>query len=237
MRRAGHERCHAAFPAIRCPTAPRRGATPTGRVPADTRAFVRRRPVVYGDAVSDVKRTPYREKTPVASREPKPRGPLVTRAPEPELDVGSGPRPPRPIPALRGERPAADPDAGVFSGLVAPHPASSAGEWWGQIVLTLLGLPLIASTFVLVGWLDTRRAYDELVRRGQAATRPVGIAHPAAWILGAAPIGIACVAARTGADVTALALAVPFAALLGRRSIRRRILERESFAATQRRAH
>lgn len=181
--------------------------------------------------MTDAKRTPYRENaSPSPAREPKPRGPVVTRAPDPEPDAPT-PRKTTPASAARSAPP--DPEAGVFSGLVSPHAASTPGEWWAQVAATTIALPLIVSTFLLVGWLDTRRAYSQTLERGHASS-PLGIAHPAAWALGATPLVVLGLATRVHWVVVLVAVALPYAALLARRSLVRGITEREVLAKARR---
>lgn len=185
---------------------------------------------MYGDAVTDAKRTPYRDKAPVRSTPARrPRGALVTRAAHPDDEELERER-------IDKRAPPHDPDAGVFSGLVAPHPSSTTSEWWGQVLLTLLGLPLIATTFICVGWLDARRAYGEVVNLGRDAPRTLSIAHPIAWVFGSLPVGLACFAGEPHWTLAALAIGGPFVALLARRRLRARILERDALRALMARA-
>lgn len=186
--------------------------------------------------MSDAKRTPYRQQASVRERKPAARGTVVRRADEP-LDEEAA-REAKHIPSSTPIVRLPDdegPDAGVFSGLVSPLPESTPGEAAAQRVLTLLALPLILTTLVMVGWFDTRRAWDETVRRGGTAPRPVGIAHPFAWVIGALPIAIGCFANQLPWIVPALLVAIPMSALFARRALRRRILENASLLAFARR--
>jgi hypothetical protein len=178
---------------------------------------------VYRSIVTDAKRTPYRRAEPPAPASA--RGTLVSR---PDDEARERPRPE----ASRNEP--ADPDRGVFSGLVSPHPASTPAEWWAQAALTLIGLPVWAFTFVLVGWLDTRRAYDEVVRQRGTASRPVGIAHPLAWIFGSIALGAAGVLTRVPPVVVGIVIVIALMALFARRALRSAIVERETLLARRR---
>ncbi len=184
---------------------------------------------MYGALVSDAKRTPYREPGAASQRALPPRGPIVKRADEPAEDRSKT----RATPSRVEPQ---DPDAGVFSGLVSPHPASTPVEAWAQRLLTLIGLPLIVSTFVCVGWFDTRRAYGEVVKLGHQTPRPLGIAHPLAWLFGATPMGLACFAEEAHWALATAVIGIPFAALFARRLIRARILEREAMLELMKRA-
>jgi hypothetical protein len=175
--------------------------------------------------VPEAKR-PYRDPTPVRERTTRPKGPLVRRADDPIEDDER--------PAKRAEtRAPRDHEAGVFSGMISPHPASSNGEWWAQVVLTLIGLPLLVSTFLLVGWFDSRRAFRD-AQHGRPTSSPAGIAHPAAWCLGASPLALACFAGEVHLLFGALVIGVPFAALYARRRVLRAVVEREQLEETLR---
>jgi hypothetical protein len=174
-----------------------------------------------------VAKEPYREPTPVRPRDPKPKGPTVTRAADPNADARSPRRVPQEDPDARSPRrvPQEESDAGVFSGLVSPHPSSNAIERAGQIALTLVGLPLILTTFLVVGWFDTRRAARDAVQSG-STDRAVSIAHPVAWLIGAAPLGLLAFARQMSPLFIAFAIGIPYVALLLRRWLRRSVEER-----------
>lgn len=166
-------------------------------------------------------------------REPKraKRGTVVKRAEEPDPDPS-----PRSLATARSSAhlDSVDPDAGVFSGLVAPHPGSTSGEAAAQWALTTIASPLILSTLMTVGWFDSRRAWDEVVRQGGRAPRPVGIAHPVAWMVGAVPLVIVCLAQAIAWPITVAVVGIPFVALFGRRMLRRSIIDREAVLAMRR---
>jgi len=170
--------------------------------------------------VADAKRTPYREPAHVTSGARAKSRPVMKRAAHPD-DAE--------LPTRRHASSAStsDPDAGVFSGLVSPHPASTAREAWAQRVLTLVGLPLIASTFVMIGLVELRRAWSDPFGHGPPGSHPIGIGHPLTWLLGASPIAIACYAAGVHWTIATSAIAIPYFALLDRRRLRERITARE----------
>jgi hypothetical protein len=199
-------------------------ATATSNAAARNGADVRRITTsVYVRSVSDAKRTPYRQAGAPSAR--KARGTVVSRAEEPELE--------QPVARAPLARPPADPDAGVFSGLVSPHPASTESEWAAQVALTMVSLPLLTTTFVMVGWLDMRRAYGQ-VQLGEDAPRPWGIAHPIAWVVGAIPLALSSYAREWPEPLAIALIGIPFAALLARRRLRQRIVDREALLETMR---
>lgn len=133
-----------------------------------------------------------------------------------------------------------DPDDGVFSGMISPHPASTPLERGIQIAITTLAFPVILASFLTVGLLFAR--YVSAVQRAQGSlaasiVRAPGIANPLAWLAGSALFVL--LATRALPLGVAIACAVAQLVILGVRSlVRARIRERvELEQALARRRH
>ena len=76
----------------------------------------------------------------------------------------------------------------------------------------------------------------DVMKLDRDAPPVAGIAHPLAWLFGAAPIGLACFAGDVHWAFAVAMTGIPFVALFARRAIRTRIVEREAMIALMKRS-